>query len=832
MIFQGKIIPVESSVVPLGYLGLFAGPDNYFIVKDDTGNTYPLYNTSSPTSSNGAQGPTGPQGQIGPQGFQGVAGSVDPSLYLPLLGGTMSGTVSFGSGVKLTGSFTSGPTDYINEIQLSGPGEPGPSGIELISTSTYAPWVNLKGRSFIGPSFIQSSILDSVTGDINYFGISTAAFYVRSQSMANSNLSRFSVDGSTGKVRLSGRTDSSTAEMYVNLSTNLLTTDRDINFPDASGTLALTSDISASNGLTKVGNDITFGGTISQNVIVNGLFDLSFENKSFNVLNTSKSFNGGGSGIGNDGILNYIHYVSDGKILVGGYFTTYNGVNCPDGLIRLNSDGSLDTTFNKMGSGFNAWVEPVKTLSDGKILVGGNFTTYNGVDCSDGLVRLNSDGSIDTTFNTGGSGFGGSGIVYVSAIHVLSDGKIIVGGQFTTYNGVTCQKNLIQLNSNGTIDSSFNGGSTIGFNSYGLSANSINIQSDGKIIVGGNFTTYGGVNCNDKIVRLNSDGTLDATFNSGGSGYGTGSLGNHEVRSIAIQSDDKIVVIVQGDKYNGVTASLFINRLNSDGTLDTTFNAGGYGLEDSATSLVIQSDGKIIVVGYFYQYNNTNITPNNSNDYGGIIRLNTDGTIDNTFISYYGLDGLATICTIQSNGEILVGGNFETWNGATCSFGIVRLDTFGNESLINVKTTFDDSGLLTYDGKYFGSFADRTLVDKEFVEFKVSDNLGKLPSYTTSTLPSASTNAGIFVYVTDTLKTAYSDGITWNILSTTGPQGVQGYQGPTGPQGVQGFQGVTGLQGFQGFQGPEGGPQGFQGFQGSTGPGGGLNQMQIEGLMI
>src|SRR5690606_5337296 len=186
----------------------------------------------------------------------------------------------------------------------------------------------------------------------------------------------------------------------------------------------------------------------------------------------------------------------DGKILVGGNFTTFNGT-AQNRIARLNSDGTLDTSFN-IGTGFNEWVRRITLQPDGKILVGGGFTAFNGT-AQNSLVRLNSDGTLDTSFNLGG-GFDN----VVTPITLQPDGKILVGGSFTTFNG-TAQNRIARLNSDGTLDTSFNIGT--GFNSF---VPSIALQPDGKILVGGNFTVFNGTTQN-RITRLNSDGTLDTS---------------------------------------------------------------------------------------------------------------------------------------------------------------------------------------------------------------------------------------------------------------------------------------------------------------------------------
>jgi uncharacterized delta-60 repeat protein len=177
----------------------------------------------------------------------------------------------------------------------------------------------------------------------------------------------------------------------------------------------------------------------------------------------------------------------------GGAFTLTDFV-VANRAISLNTDGSKDTTFN-IGTGFNNPVNSTSIQSDGKILVGGQFTTFTGA-TQNRLIRLNSDGSKDTSFNIG-TGFGS----FVFSTAIQSDGKILVGGAFTTFTGAT-ENRLIRLNSDGSKDTSFNIGS--GFNSSVLSTA---IQSDGKILVGGNFTTYQGVSSFRNIL-LNSDGSV------------------------------------------------------------------------------------------------------------------------------------------------------------------------------------------------------------------------------------------------------------------------------------------------------------------------------------
>ena len=167
-------------------------------------------------------------------------------------------------------------------------------------------------------------------------------------------------------------------------------------------------------------------------------------------------------------------------------------------------DGTTDTGFTtNTGTGFNSYVRSVAVQSDGKIIVGGYFTTLNGAPANY-IARLNADGTPDTTFTTG-TGFNGS----VGAVAVQSDGKIIVGGGFTTLNGVTANR-IARLDADGTLDTTFTTNTGTGFNS---TIRALAVQSDGKIIVGGFFTTLNGAPAN-YIARLESSGSSGSSGSS------------------------------------------------------------------------------------------------------------------------------------------------------------------------------------------------------------------------------------------------------------------------------------------------------------------------------
>jgi len=447
-------------------------------------------------------------------------------------------------------------------------------------------------------------------------------------------------------------------------------------------------------------------------------------------------------GAGLDGDVNAIAIQSDGKVLVGGWFSTYQGLSA-NRIIRLNSNGDRDTSFN-VGSGFSGVLPGQFTDSEvvsltvqpnGKILVGGGFGQYQGV-VVNGIVRLNSNGDRDSSFNveTGFTGtysgvvntiiiknndkilVGGSFISYkeksisniiilnsdasvdtfdynsvsntgfntdVDTIAIQSDGKILVGGKFTTYQRVAANR-IVRLNIDGTRDNSFN--ISTGFDSY---VNTIAIQSDGKILVGGKFTTYQGSSAN-RIIRLNIDGTRDTNFDIG-VGF-SGGTNDGEILNIAIQSDGKILAVGGFINYKGLSANRII-RLNSDGTRDSSFNMGT-GFSNVARSISIQSDGKIVVGGEFTSYQGVSANK--------IIRLNSDGTRDTSFNIGTGFNNSVTTLALQSDGKIVAGGGFTSYNGTIVN-RIVRLNSDGTrDTSFNIGTGFD-GGVLTLalqsDGK-------------------------------------------------------------------------------------------------------------------------------------
>jgi uncharacterized delta-60 repeat protein len=388
---------------------------------------------------------------------------------------------------------------------------------------------------------------------------------------------------------------------------------------------------------------------------------------------------------GTNGNVSTSSIQSDGKIIIGGSFTSCNGIT-RNRMARLNTNGSLDTSFN-IGTGANEYIRTTSIQNDGKIIIGGDFTSYNGV-ARNGIARLNTDGSLDTTFNPG---TGANNEVHTTFIQ--SDGKIIIAGSFTSFNSISRNK-ITRLNADGTLDTSFSSGT--GTNNNGV-IYSTSIQSDGKIIIGGSFFSYNGTN-RFRVARLNANGSLDGTFNPPTYPQSSIETSNNFVQRVSIQNDGKIIIV---GRFYATFATLNnisrngIARLNTDGTLDTTFDPGtGTG---NTTALVhpftssIQSDGKIIIGGSFTSFNG--IATNQ------FARLNTNGTLDTTFNIGTGFNGLVRTISIQNDGKIIIGGDFTSYNG-TGKNRIARINS--GAALSN--PSFDLSTTIIYPNPSNGYF--------------------------------------------------------------------------------------------------------------------------------
>ena len=357
------------------------------------------------------------------------------------------------------------------------------------------------------------------------------------------------------------------------------------------------------------------------------------------------SFNTGtGATSGSSAVAQFVEPIvlqPDGKIVIAGAFLFYNGVP-RNRVARINADGTLDTSFNP-GGGANNWVLCMALQPDGKILIGGLFTLYDGTPRSH-IARLNSNGTLDSSF---------SAVVpndVVRSIIVQPDGKILIGGDFTAVNGFS-RNHIARLNDNGTLDS-FQPVS----GSNGV-VGTLTLQPDGKILVGGGFISFGGAD-NTRLVRLTSSGALDGTFNSA-----TGlSLAPSQ---IVLQPDGKILVAGVFIGTDTPFGKQGIARLETNGAADPTFDPGLGTEGNTIDAMALQPDSKIVIVGDFPTFNGTTVNR--------VTRLNSSGSVDSSFNSGDGANSVGFSVLVQPDGKIVVGGLFTFYNGVSAN-GIMRLN--------------------------------------------------------------------------------------------------------------------------------------------------------------
>jgi uncharacterized delta-60 repeat protein len=351
------------------------------------------------------------------------------------------------------------------------------------------------------------------------------------------------------------------------------------------------------------------------------------------------------------------------NLFVGGSFTTFEGA-AQNRLIMLNNKGDEYTSFD-IGTGFNGRVNVVRVDADGKYYVGGNFTTYQGV-TANFIIRLNPDGTKDNGFDNS-TGFNDQ----VYDVRIVS-GKIYVAGSFTSYKG-TAANRIIRLNANGTKDTSFN--NTTGFNDR---VNQMAVYGS-QIYCAGIFTQYKGAIAAG-VARLQSNGNLDATFDSNPGADGL------NVTDIAIDNNGKIYIAGSGAVlWNGTANTWQVTRLNTDGTADLDFNIGGPLIADGPYQLAIDPLNRPYVGGTFTTLNGTPIPPH-------LVKFDTSGDIDTSFnlgtSPNWGFNN--SVWAVQYiNGKVLVGGDFTTYKAATHNRFVV-LNTDGTvDSNFNVGTGFN-----------------------------------------------------------------------------------------------------------------------------------------------
>ncbi len=376
----------------------------------------------------------------------------------------------------------------------------------------------------------------------------------------------------------------------------------------------------------------------------------------------------------------------DGKIIVGG--SSYQS-NSSSGhsyaLVRYNADGGLDQTFADNGKltlaqfAFGNGLDDLAIQADGKLLVLGTSSSQMV------LMRFTIDGEIDLTFGNGGQlPINAAGFTPRSLV-LLSDGKLLIGAEVVNSNQTLFTGlGILKLNADGTPDLTFGTNGTISTD-FGLPLHygDIAVQADGKLVAVGssadNSATF-------LITRYLANGLLDSTFSDDGKVMTTVGTDNAFAAAVSIQADGKI--IVSGSAGNGINTDVVLVRYATDGSLDLSFDSDGIvltdlGFREFGSGLVIQSDGRIVVVG--------------STDDGNfiVLRYTATGVLDVSFdndgmatVSFYDgpISGGADDVVLQSDGRVVIGGF------ALGDFALARVTTTGA-----LDTTFGDGGKVQTD---------------------------------------------------------------------------------------------------------------------------------------
>lgn len=336
-----------------------------------------------------------------------------------------------------------------------------------------------------------------------------------------------------------------------------------------------------------------------------------------------------------------IGFQSDGRAVIGGNISASSGEFAGAGNIaRLENDGSVDPLFNEGGSSFDGQVRALLVLPSDRIIAAGSFTAYNGVSVP-GLVRLQPDGALDSAFNTAlGSGPNDP----VLSLAVEADGRILVGGEFSNFDG-TAVEGLVRLNSNGSAAAALN----LPFEaSFSTRIRDIEVLSDGDLLVIGTFNTgWNGSGFRSGVARLNADGSQDLIFDPDAGLHADG-------RRNALRSGYQLALHPDGDVLLGGSftaydenATINLVRANADGSFD---RASPLALDNLVSSLLVEPFGGLLLGKW-------------SGTGSELRRIAPDWTEDTSFVSLGGPSGSVYTLQYAPDGSLWVGGNFFNYNG-------------------------------------------------------------------------------------------------------------------------------------------------------------------------
>jgi uncharacterized delta-60 repeat protein len=399
----------------------------------------------------------------------------------------------------------------------------------------------------------------------------------------------------------------------------------------------------------------------------------------------------------------------DGKIVVAG--KTDNGTGFDFALARYNSNGSLDSSFGSggkvttdfFGQGNVAVAEAVAIQHDGKIVVAGTVGNFFG------LARYNANGSLDSTFGSGGKVAGPATQGRATSLVIQPDGKIVVGGDFTA-TPLNVAFGLVRYNADGTFDTSFGSLAkvTTDFSSNEDSILALALQPNGRIVAAGVASRFG-QEADFALARYKPNGSLDKSFGTDGKLTTDFNHADDEAHAVALQPDGKILAAGRTN-FLGPSLDFVVARYNSDGTLDSTFGSGGkvaadFGGFDFANGIAVQPNGKILVSGWTQN-------PITGLDFV-LVRYDSNGNLDPSFGTgglvttvFFGEPDLAFAMVLQSDGKVVLAGSaslrgvdrFAIARYATSTPKITNVSVSGKTLFVD-GDDFDDEAVVIINGK-------------------------------------------------------------------------------------------------------------------------------------
>jgi uncharacterized delta-60 repeat protein len=525
--------------------------------------------------------------------------------------------------------------------------------------------------------------------------------------------------------------------------------------------------------------------------------------------------------LGNDDAATSVLVQADGKIITAGYAYNSASGSYDFAICRRSADGTADLSF---GAGTGQALIPVGSAedraysaalqADGKIVLAGYSYVAATSTYDFSVARLNSDGSLDSSFGSGT----GKALLAVSstatayAMTVQSDGKLVLAGYSYSATGTTGDDfTVMRLNANGSLDSTFG----MGWGSVILShtgtdfGRSVSVQSDGKIVLAGTLDTgqFG-------VARLNSNGSLDTSF--GASGYATIAVGSYGVASVygsTLQTDGKILLVGLGNNDATNNKSFAVVRLTSDGGLDSSFGSGTgkvfvpIGDMDNGRSIAVQTDGKILLAGY------TRVDPQpyvTGTTEFAVMRLNSNGTLDSSFgqggkvTAYVGSSNAeAYSLALQSDGKIVVAGQAVNPDGHSGQdFALLRLNTNGSvDSNFGVAASTTITGTAADDFFTSGGSGSHTYDGAGGTDYIAYRNaIGPVVANLTTGSASWINGSDVLISIENVFGSSYNDTLTGNAANNymVGASGNDSMYGMSGNDTLSGDAGNDLLDGGSG----------------------------------